>query len=78
MRKPLSSERGLLIFNLSEELPVDTDTSFQNPDFPGSSKVNKPYPGKEQLTIVIEQGTVVSFRQNMLYPYLEGVYGEGI
>jgi len=57
---------------------VDTDTSFQNPDFPGSGKVNKPYPGKEQLTIVIEQGTVVSFRQHTLYPYLEGVYGEGI
>lgn len=58
---------------------MDTKTGFQDSDFPGSGKVNKPGdPGKEQLTIVIEQGTVVSFRQHKLYPYLEGVYGEGI
>ena len=35
-------------------------------------------PEKEQLTIIIEQGTVVSFWQRMLYPSLEGVCGEGI
>lgn len=33
---------------------------------------------QEKVVIIIEQGSIVSFRQYMEYPSLEGVNGEGI
>lgn len=58
---------------------MDVKKSSHKVDFPaartGKQDVDA---GKEQLTIIIEQGTVVSFMQRKIYPYLEGTGGEGI
>jgi len=78
LRKGFSSERGL-IYLCYGGTDVNTISGTQESRFPDFEAAHTSGDdAQELLTIIIKQGTVISFKQCMEYPTLEGVYGEGI
>lgn len=58
---------------------MNTSTSLLNPKYLNVNEKTDPRDQEiEQLTIIIEQGKIVGFNQNKIYPNLEGINGDGI